>query len=95
MITNYGYADATGMYYIKIDTEKCAECDDKPCADVCPMGIIEIIEDDWEDDVAAIKENVRNQLKDICANCLNAEQNCSVPCTDVCGSGAISHTWNA
>ena len=46
VIANYGYQDASGDYYITIDTDKCTGCGE--CAKICPKNILEMIEDDWQ-----------------------------------------------
>ena len=94
MLSNYGYADGTGTYYIQIDTDACVECETKACTSACPKGIFEVIEDDWEDEVAAIREDARNQLKTVCASCKSADRTGNeLPCAAACGQGAIRHTW--
>lgn len=94
MLSNYGYTDGTGTYYIQIDTDVCIDCEERACVNACPERIFEIIEDDWEDEIASIREAVRNQLKAACAACKSADKKRSgLPCMDACPGGAIRHTW--
>ncbi len=53
MIAHYGYADASGEYYIVIDTDKCDGCEE--CVKVCPEGVFEIALDDYDKAVACVK----------------------------------------
>ena len=39
MLSNYGYEDGSGNYYITIDTDKCSECGEKPCLQACPQPV--------------------------------------------------------
>ena len=50
MLANYGYKDGSGDFFITIDTERCAECADHPCVAACPAGVLEIIDDDYDDE---------------------------------------------
>lgn len=92
MLANYGYEDASGTYYITIDTDKCAECADHGCISACPANIFELILDDYDDEVASIKEDYRNSLRTLCSNC-KAGGNTSWPCTGACAGSAITHSW--
>ena len=49
MLSNYGYEDGSGSYYITIDTDKCCECEDKPCLDACPHEILQMELDDYDE----------------------------------------------
>lgn len=93
MIANYGYTDGSGEYYIAIDTDGCLKCDDHPCVDSCPKGIFEIIEDDYDDHVAAVGEAHRKSLKYICAECKPASNRPPLPCANACPQKSIKHTW--
>ncbi len=97
MLCNYGYEDGSGLYYIRIDTDKCCECEEKPCVKVCPAGLFEICLDDYDDEIVKIREDVRNQLKDKCIVCKNRENSGKeqerLRCMQACPYGALKHTW--
>ena len=93
MIANYGYTDGSGEYYISIDTDGCIECENRPCVGACPKGIYEIIEDDYDDMVATVKEEHRKSLKYVCADCKPASDKPPLPCIEACPNDSIKHTW--
>lgn len=92
MLANYGYEDASGTYYITIDTDMCAECPDHACVGSCPAGLYDIILDDYDDEVAEIREEQRNSLRTLCSGC-KAGGKTDWPCTAACAAGAIRHSW--
>jgi len=91
MISHYGYADASGEYYIIIDTDKCDGCEG--CVRVCPNGVFEVALDDYDKAVAQVKDGVVKSIHYICpgyyGRCVNEESNCH----SACRQDAISHTW--
>ncbi|NCC66873.1 MAG: 4Fe-4S dicluster domain-containing protein [Clostridia bacterium] len=91
MIANYGYEDGSGHYYIKIDTSKCAECENKACITVCPEKLFATELDDFDDEVVIIREEVRHTLATNCANC--KRQGGTEPCIKACPEGAITLSW--
>ncbi len=93
MLANYGYTDGSGSYFITVDTDKCVECGDHPCAGACPAGVLEIITDDYDDEVCAVREEHRKQIKYSCAPCKPASGWQTLPCTDACPHGALAHSW--
>ncbi len=93
MKANYGYLDGSGEYFITIDTYKCVACADHPCVEACPKGMFEIITDDYDDEVAAVKEEFRKKLKYECAECKPVADRPPLPCQTACTSGAIEHSW--
>ena len=97
MLSNYGYEDGSGSYYIQIDTDQCCECQDKPCIRECPAGLFEAILDDYDDEVVQIRENMRNQLRLKCVVCKNRDndqkEGYAPVCMQVCPHGALRHTW--
>lgn len=93
MKANYGYMDGSGEFYITIDTDLCIECSDRVCVDACPAGMFEIIVDDYDDEVATIKEESRKKIKYECASCKPTTGHPPLPCVTACNSGAISHSW--
>ncbi len=40
MIIQYGYTDASGEYYISVNTDNCDGCED--CIGACPKGLLEM-----------------------------------------------------
>ena len=91
MIANYGYKDGSGDYFISIDTDKCNNC--RECIKVCPAGVIEIIVDDYDDEVAAVCEEHRKKIKYSCASCKPTSGEVKLPCKEACDPGAIEHSW--
>ena len=94
MIANYGFEDASGLYFISIDTDKCIICKDRGCLDGCPAAVFELGDDDWDDQVAVVKSSARNQITMTCAEC-KPVSDCErpLPCQKACILGAISHSW--
>lgn len=90
-LANYGYTDGSGEYYITIDTDKCDGCAE--CVKVCPAQILEIITDDYDQEVAVIKEKNRKNIKYDCAPCKPITNRPELPCVRVCKPGAIKHSW--
>jgi Fe-S-cluster-containing hydrogenase component 2 len=93
MKAHYGYKDGSGDYFIIIDTDMCIKCEDHPCAIECPEGVLEIIEDDYEDLVAAVAAEHRKKIKYSCAACKPDLNRLPLPCVKVCPFDAIVHSW--
>ena len=93
MRANYGYKDGSGEYFIAIETDACIECADTPCVQACPARVLEIITDDYDDRVAAVADNLRHQLKYVCAPCKPVSDPPPLPCVEACPSGTIEHSW--
>jgi NAD-dependent dihydropyrimidine dehydrogenase PreA subunit len=93
MRANYGYKDGSGEYFITIQTDACADCAGNPCVAACPQDAFEIIEDDYDDRVAAIAEGLRHKLKYACAPCKPVSDRPPLPCVEVCPGDAIEHSW--
>ena len=97
MLANYGYKDASGDFFITIDTDKCNGCGD--CVKVCPAGIFEIVDEDpndplREEPVAMIGADKKKKLKYECSPCKPASGGPPpLPCVEACQAGAISHSW--
>ena len=91
MRLNYGYADATGEYYIVIDTEKCDGCGE--CLEACPQDVFALTKDDDGRPVAEVRADVRAQLAFVCLGfdlvCSSKETNCHTACS----RDAIAHSW--
>lgn len=95
MLANYGYQDASGEYYITIDTDRCDGCGE--CASVCPASVFDILEEDPNDvfreaPVAVVADEKRKALKYECNPC-KPKPVSSLPCIQACKPGAISHSW--
>jgi Fe-S-cluster-containing hydrogenase component 2 len=93
MKANYGYMDGSGEYYITIDTDLCTQCDHHACVDACPVGLFEIITDDYDDEVASVKEEHRKKVKYDCGPCKPVTDRPALPCVVACTPGAIEHSW--
>ncbi|UCE25098.1 MAG: ferredoxin [Candidatus Zixiibacteriota bacterium] len=93
MKANYGYLDGSGEYFITIDTDLCIDCTHHACAEACPVGLFEIIIDDYDDEVAAVKEEHRKKVKYDCAPCKPTTDRPPLPCVTACTPGAITHSW--
>jgi len=90
---HYGYKDGSGDYFIVIDTDVCIECPDRPCTAACPEGVLEIICDDYDDEVAAVVGDHRKKIKYSCAPCKPDRDRPPLPCVTACTRGAIVHSW--
>jgi Fe-S-cluster-containing hydrogenase component 2 len=90
---HYGYKDGAGDFFIIIDTDKCVSCDDRGCASACPEGVLEIITDDYDDEVAAVVEEHRKKIKYSCAPCKPDRDRPPLPCVVACAPAAITHSW--
>jgi Fe-S-cluster-containing hydrogenase component 2 len=93
MLANYGYKDGSGDYFITVDTDACATCPAHPCVAACPVGVLEIITDDYDDEVCAVTEEHRKQIKYSCAPCKPASGRTVLPCVAACAPGALQHSW--
>ncbi|MEM2930913.1 MAG: 4Fe-4S binding protein [Thermoproteota archaeon] len=93
MITHYGYSDASGEYYIIIDTGKCNGCG--KCVEQCPQKALELttIMVNLEDKpVAAVLEEHRKRIKYTCSPCKPELKR--TPCITACEQKAITCIWN-
>lgn len=95
MISNYGYEDGSGYYYITIDGDLCARCAEHACVHACPQGVYVLGRDDYDDLVAMVAEEARNRLRELCAGCKgqNGGGEYWLPCTAACRAGALRHSW--
>ena len=93
MKANYGFMDGSGEFYITIDTDLCMECADHSCVAACPEDMFEIIVDDYDDEVAAIKEANRKKVKYDCGSCKPVTDRPPLPCVEACAAGGIAHSW--
>jgi predicted CoA-substrate-specific enzyme activase len=89
MKTNYGYSDATGEYFVTIDTSLCDGCGD--CVSVCPEIIYRLSPNGSGNNKAVVREEIRKKLSSKCpgiSHC-KAEKNCR----DSCTKKALNLSW--
>jgi hypothetical protein len=55
--------------------------------------VLERIQDDYDETVAAVKESARNKLKYACAPCKPVGAAAPPPCVAACAHAAIRHSW--
>ena len=96
MLANYGYKDASGDFFITIDTDKCDGCGD--CVTACPVGVFEVLDEDPNDPmrdgpVAVVVADKKKKLKYECGACKPASDRPPLPCVEACKAEAISHSW--
>ncbi len=90
-IANYGYTDGSGDWYIIVDSDKCDGCG--KCVEACPKNVLEVITDDYDDKVVAIRKEHRKNIKYVCAPCKPTSGPRDVRCQKACSTGAITHSW--
>ncbi len=94
MIAYYGFEDGSGSYYIKVDTNQCQRCTDKPCINACANMLFEKAESDFDGEVVEIPKHKQRMVQSACENCkLVAHSNDTLPCHKACPYRAIEHTW--
>ena len=91
MLANYGYADASGDYFLSIDTDKCDGCGD--CVTVCPAGVLEIAPDDFDKMVAQVPAAMNKKLAYLCPGIKTCQGSSGSNCQQVCPQEAIGLTW--
>ncbi|MBI4319280.1 MAG: 4Fe-4S binding protein [Chloroflexi bacterium] len=91
MLANYGYKDGSGEFFITIDTDKCDGC--AKCVEACPSGVLEMIVDDYDENVAAVTDEHRKKIKYSCAPCKPISGPRELPCQVACAPGCIAHSW--
>jgi Fe-S-cluster-containing hydrogenase component 2 len=96
MLANHGYKDASGDFFITIDTDECNGCG--ACVDACPACVFSVEKEDPHDPmrdgpVAVVSVDKKKKLKYACCACKPASDNPPLPCVEACGTGAISHSW--
>ena len=96
MLANYGYKDASGDFFITIDTDKCDGCGQ--CVPACPQSIFLVVDEDpndpmRDDPVAMIDAGKKKKLKYECNPCKPTGERPPLPCVEACSKEAISHSW--
>jgi ferredoxin len=97
MLTEYGYKDSSGEYFITINADECNGCGD--CVPACPSKIFCVVEDTPIDPVrvvplAIVDEEKCATLNNECHRCKPAPgQRLLLPCVLACKAEAISHSW--
>jgi ferredoxin len=96
MLANYGYKDASGDFYITIDTDRCNACGD--CVSACPSQVFVVVGEDpndpmREEPVAMVAAEKKKKLKYECSPCKPIADGAPLPCVVACKAGAISHSW--
>jgi Fe-S-cluster-containing hydrogenase component 2 len=96
MLANYGYKDASGDFFITIDTDKCDGCGD--CVPACKADIFATVDEDPNDPmrdepVAIVADEKKKKLKYECNPCKPDSNRAELPCVKACKTDAISHSW--
>ncbi len=96
MLANYGYNDASGDFFIAIDTGLCNGCGD--CVSACPARVFVVAEEDpndpmREEPVAIVAHDKNKKLKYECNACKPTVGRPALACVTACKAGAISHSW--
>lgn len=96
MLANYGYKDASGDFFITIDTDKCNGCG--ACIGVCPTSCFQVLDEDPNDPmreapVAVVSHEKKKKLKYECGPCKPSSDKLTPPCIKACLTEAISHSW--
>ncbi len=93
MKISYGYTDATGDYYITVDTDKCNGCGD--CVPACPKNLFEMYIDDYDETKARIRQEAVKTLGFVCpgANLSQKDESCRLNCRGACPSDVFRHSW--
>jgi NAD-dependent dihydropyrimidine dehydrogenase PreA subunit len=90
----YGFKDASGEWFLIIDTDRCTGCG--KCVDVCPAQVLELQSDELDPlsdaIVITVKEDKRNKIKYACAPCKPGYGETLPPCIAACEPNALSHT---
>jgi len=88
----YGYADATGNYFITVDRARCDGCG--KCVSVCPSAVFDVAQENGDRPKAIVREEVRKKLSLLCPGFGACSKSLKANCHTVCQGDAISHTWD-
>ena len=96
MLANYGYKDASGDFFITINTDQCNGCG--CCVGVCPAAVFVMVDEDpndpmREDPVVVVAAEKRKRLKYECNSCKPTREPPLLLCVEACKAQAISHSW--
>lgn len=96
MLANYGYKDASGDFFITIDTDRCDGCGE--CVKCCPAAVFQVVDEDpndplRDDPVAIVADTVKKKLKYECAPCKPTGEQAPLPCVTACSVMALNHSW--
>jgi len=89
----YGYADATGNYFITVDRARCDGCGE--CVSVCPSSVFDVAQENGDQPKAMVREEARNRLSLLCPGFGSCSKSLKTNCHSVCQGNAISHTWDS
>ena len=94
MIAHYGFSDASGDWFLILDTDKCNGCG--KCVEACPVKILQVGPDEIdifrEEPVASVKHEERKKIRYHCAPCKPGFGPIPPPCVAICKPGAVSHS---
>jgi predicted CoA-substrate-specific enzyme activase len=88
---SYGYSDATGEYFITVDTGLCDGCGE--CVPACPANVLEMARNEADAEKAAVRDEVRRRLAMVCPGFSTCSRENARNCHSACATDAISHTW--
>ena len=91
MIANYGYSDGSGDFFIVVYGDNCDGCG--KCVEVCPERVLNIITDDYDQEVVEVKSEAVKKISYMCSACRSTCGQGVYPCDVVCPREAIVHSW--